>query len=69
MIYTPSFIEIGSCDQKLMGGGGIQTYRQHCDCTSLLLLLQNKGSRIETVMSKRGVGMEEKVGENTETLF
>jgi hypothetical protein len=35
MIYIPSFIKIGSGIQKLMGGGDIQTHREHGDRLSL----------------------------------
>jgi hypothetical protein len=36
MIFTPSFIKIGSDIQKLMGGGDSQAQRQHVDHISLL---------------------------------
>jgi hypothetical protein len=35
MIYIPSFIQIGSGIQKLIGGDS-QTHREHGDLTSLL---------------------------------
>jgi hypothetical protein len=38
MIYIPSFTKIGSAIQKLMGG----IYREHGDCTSLLLYFRSK---------------------------
>jgi hypothetical protein len=49
MIYLPSSMKIGSGKQKLMGKGvgGLaerQTYRQHDDIISLLLLSRNKES-------------------------
>jgi hypothetical protein len=34
MIYKPSFIQIGSAIQKLIGGGD----KQHGDCISLFLI-------------------------------
>jgi hypothetical protein len=48
MIYTPSFIKIGSGIQKLIGDD-TQTHkhRQHCDLISLLLFFQNKESRLK----------------------
>jgi hypothetical protein len=45
IIYILSFIKIGSVIRKLMGGAN----RQHSDCMYLLLLFQNKESRLKTV--------------------
>jgi hypothetical protein len=45
MIYIPNFINIGSGIQKLIEGDA-QTHRQHGDLISLLLLFQNKESRL-----------------------
>jgi hypothetical protein len=44
LIYIPSFIEIGSTIQKLVGGIYIHTntHRQQGDLTCLLLFFQNK---------------------------
>jgi hypothetical protein len=48
MHTVPSFIEIGSGNQKLMeGGGNSQTHRQHGDLISLLLFFQNKERRLK----------------------
>jgi hypothetical protein len=53
-IYIPSFIEIGSGMQKIMGGGGdSHIYRQHGDLISLLLFVQNKESRLVEKMKER----------------
>jgi hypothetical protein len=38
MLYTPSFIKIGSGIQKLIGRIHVQTHRQQDDVTSLLLV-------------------------------
>jgi hypothetical protein len=47
MIYTSSFIEIGSSIQKSIVG--IHSHRQHGDLICLLLFYQNKESRIKTI--------------------
>jgi hypothetical protein len=44
MMYTASFIKIGSGVQKLMGGA--HSHRQHDDHISSLLFFQNKESRV-----------------------
>jgi hypothetical protein len=46
MTYIPSFIKIGLCIQKLMGGD-TQTHRQNGDRMSLLLFFQNKENRLK----------------------
>jgi hypothetical protein len=43
MIYIPDFMKTGSGIQKLITGG---IHRQHGDHISLLLLFQNKKSRL-----------------------
>jgi hypothetical protein len=53
MIYMPSFIKIGSAIQKLIGGGNIQTQRQHGDHISLILFFISKDSRLITRMYVR----------------
>jgi hypothetical protein len=45
MIYIPSFINIGSGTQTLIGG--IQIHRQHGDLTNLILSFQNKESMLK----------------------
>jgi hypothetical protein len=50
MIYIPSFINIGSDIQKLMGGG-IHRHRQHGDRINLLSFFQNKESRLKIRLS------------------
>jgi hypothetical protein len=43
MIRSPIFIKIGSCIQKLMGGGGYtgaRAHRQHGDLISLLYFFE-----------------------------
>jgi hypothetical protein len=49
MIYTyvPSFINIGSGIQKLMGRIHIQTHREQGDLISLLLFFQNKEMKLK----------------------
>jgi hypothetical protein len=47
MKHIPSLIEIVSGIQKLIGG---ETHRQHGDHISLLLLFQNKESKLKTWM-------------------
>jgi predicted lipoprotein len=47
MIYVPSFIEIGSGIQMLMGRNHRQPHRQHGDSISLLSFSQNKESRLK----------------------
>jgi hypothetical protein len=42
MIYTPSFVKIGSGIQELLREGDSQTHRQHGDRMDLLLFLQKK---------------------------
>jgi hypothetical protein len=51
MIYTyiPSLTNTGSGIQKLIGGG---THTQEADLISLLLIFQNKGSRLKMVKRK-----------------
>jgi hypothetical protein len=48
MMYIPSFIKTGSSIQR---GGGIPG-TQHGECNSLLLLFQNKESRLKLVNKK-----------------
>jgi hypothetical protein len=43
MIYIPTFIKIGSGIQKLIRG----IHRQHGDLITLILLFQNKESRLK----------------------
>jgi hypothetical protein len=45
IIYIPSFINIGSAIQQLMGGG---IHRQRGDRISLLLFSQHKESGLKT---------------------
>jgi hypothetical protein len=47
MMYLPSFINISSDVQKLLGG--IHTQRKQGDFINLLLFLQNKESRQKTI--------------------
>jgi hypothetical protein len=49
-VYIPSFIRIGSGIQNLLEGIYMQTHkhRQEGDLMSLLLLFQNKESRLKT---------------------
>jgi hypothetical protein len=49
MIDIPSLIKIGSGGRKLEGGMHTDTPRQQGDLISLLLLLQNKESRLQNV--------------------
>jgi hypothetical protein len=49
-IFIPCFIKIGSSNQKLIGGGGLQT--QHGDLISLLLFFQNKESKLKMVADR-----------------
>jgi hypothetical protein len=44
VIYVPSFVEIGSGIQKLIGG--IHRHREQRDLISLLYFFQNKESRL-----------------------
>jgi hypothetical protein len=53
MIYIPSFINIGSGIQKLIGGD-TQKHRQHGDLISLLLFFQNE----EGSLSMRWYGLD-----------
>jgi hypothetical protein len=46
VIYIPSFINIGSGIQKLIGGY-TQAHRQHDDLINLFLFSQNKKSRLK----------------------
>jgi hypothetical protein len=46
MIYTPSFIKIGSGIQKLLGED-TQAHRQQGDLISLLSFFKNKESRLK----------------------
>jgi hypothetical protein len=45
MNHIPSFLEIGSAIEKLMGGG---IYKEYGDLISLILRFQTKKSRIKT---------------------
>jgi hypothetical protein len=47
MIYIPSFIKIGLCIKKLIGG----THRQQGHLIRLLLLFQNKGKYVKNLSS------------------
>jgi hypothetical protein len=51
MTYMPSFLKISSVVQMLLGGIHMQTqrhaHRQQGDFVNILLLFQNKGSRIK----------------------
>jgi hypothetical protein len=49
VIYIPSFIQIGSGVQKLVGDGDSQTHRRHGDLICLLLFFQNEESRLKQV--------------------
>jgi hypothetical protein len=51
VIYVPSFINIGSGIQKLMGGG---IHRQHGDRISLLLFFKNKESGLKLSLKEEG---------------
>jgi hypothetical protein len=45
MIYTPSYIQIGSGIQKLIGG----IHRQHGDRISLISFFPNKKNRLKII--------------------
>jgi hypothetical protein len=51
IVYIPSFIKIGLCIWKLIGGGGI--HRQDGDCKCLLLFYQNIESRLTRTWLQR----------------
>jgi hypothetical protein len=56
VIQTSSFIKIGSCIQKLIGGGGntqthTYTQREQDDLICLFLFFKNKESRIKWSIS------------------
>jgi hypothetical protein len=51
MAYIPSFIKIGVAIQKLIGGDiHVQTHRQNGDIMGLLLVFQNKESRLKMAL-------------------
>jgi hypothetical protein len=56
MIYVPSFMEIGSGIQKLIGGihrpTDTHTHRLQDDLIGLLLFFQNKESRLKNCIFK-----------------
>jgi hypothetical protein len=51
VIHIPSSIKIGSGIKKLIGRVS-QTRRQHGHLISLLLVFQNRGSRLKTIVRK-----------------
>jgi hypothetical protein len=61
VMYVPSFINIGSGIQKLIGRGYTErethththTYGQQCDLLSLLYFFQNKESRLKIIAKYR----------------
>jgi hypothetical protein len=65
MIYTPSFVNIGSTIQKLIGWIHIQTHThipwQEGDLVNLLLFFLNKGSKLKECERKKGSRYGEKI--------
>jgi hypothetical protein len=50
MICIPSFIELGSAIQTLIGGGVTKRHGQHNDRITLLLFFKNKERRLKIEM-------------------
>jgi hypothetical protein len=57
MIYIPSFIEIGSGIQKLIGGDS-QTHRQHGDRISLLSFVENIKNRLKHLIILKSLSVK-----------